>query len=370
MSSDLRVEIVREPVALAELAEPWRLFAATRSNPFVTPDWFSAWLDAGDGSEEPFVLAVYRGADLVGVLPLVRERAGWRRRLAFAAAGIGDRFHPACAESDEVAVASACGHALARERSAWNMLRLERVPTGVSWPEALAAPIPRSSRLQCLETGALPYTDLRAAEGSWDAYLASRSRNFRGQLGRRRRALERDRSVSLRRTEDRSSFSRDFETLLDLHLKRWPGDTSPLSSPRAQAFHRAFAEASLERGWLRLWLLEVDGEAVAAFYGWRFGRAYLFYQSGRDPLWDDASVGFVLLARALQEAVEEGAEEFDLLYGDEPYKARFASAERAAQTLGLVRPLSGPGALAWYVRSAARLRSPAAPKSAGSDEGG
>ena len=56
---------------------------------------------------------------------------------------------------------------------------------------------------------------------------------------------------------------------------------------------------ALERGWLRLWVLEADGKAVAAWYGFRFAQIDWYYQSGRDPDWERQSVGFVLLAHTI-----------------------------------------------------------------------
>ena len=126
-----------------------------------------------------------------------------------------------------------------------------------------------------------------------------------------------------------------------------------------RAFHRDFAAAALERGWLRLWLVEVEGRAVAAWYGWRLGPVYSYYQAGFDPDWGDASVGLVLLAHTVRAAIEEGAGEYDLLLGDEPYKARFADSEREVETLVLT-PALHPRRLAMAAeagvrRGAARL---------------
>lgn len=57
------------------------------------------------------------------------------------------------------------------------------------------------------------------------------------------------------------------------------------------------------RGWLRLWLLDVDGGPRAACYGFRFGGVECFYQSGRDPAWDSSSVGFLVLLHAVRAAL-------------------------------------------------------------------
>jgi CelD/BcsL family acetyltransferase involved in cellulose biosynthesis len=105
--------------------------------------------------------------------------------------------------------------------------------------------------------------------------------------------------------------------------------------PRSEAFHREFAARAFERGWLRLWLLELEGRAVAAWYGFRFGDADWHYQSGRDPTWDRYSVGAVLLARTIRDSAESGVPRYLFLRGGEAYKRRFATGDSGLETLTL-----------------------------------
>ena len=100
--------------------------------------------------------------------------------------------------------------------------------------------------------------------------------------------------------------------------------------------------AALERDWLRLWFLELDGEPVASWYGWRLGDRYSFYNGGFDPSRSKLSPGMVLLARVLESAFEEGARTFDFLLGDESYKGRFADQTREVHDLTLARALPHP----------------------------
>jgi CelD/BcsL family acetyltransferase involved in cellulose biosynthesis len=156
------------------------------------------------------------------------------------------------------------------------------------------------------------------------------------------RSLRRDHQVRLRRPGTAEEVSLDIGTLFDLHDARWekrPG-VSSIANPEARAFHREFATAARERGWLRLYLLEVDGAAVAAWYGWRVGGRFSYYQAGFDPAWSRYSVGFLLLAETVREAIAEGAAEYDLLLGNEAFKARFANGKRLGRSVQLVPPIS------------------------------
>ena len=88
------------------------------------------------------------------------------------------------------------------------------------------------------------------------------------------------------------------------------------------AFHRELAREALARGWLRLWLLELDGRPIAAWHGFRVGPVASYYQAGRDPSYERFSVGFVLLAHSIRSAIAEGATEYRFGRGDEPLQGQ------------------------------------------------
>ena len=126
-----------------------------------------------------------------------------------------------------------------------------------------------------------------------------------------------------------------------LHALRWGEGTTEFQREPARSFHREFAASALERGWLRLWIAELDGRPAAAWYGFRFGGVDWFYQQGRDPALDRTSVGFVLTVHALREAVRDGMREYRFLLGGEDYKARFATDDPGLETFVAPRTLVG-----------------------------
>jgi CelD/BcsL family acetyltransferase involved in cellulose biosynthesis len=125
---------------------------------------------------------------------------------------------------------------------------------------------------------------------------------------------------------------------------RWAGGESHFT--RLQAFHEDFAAVAYDRGWLRLWFLELNGTAVAAWYGLRFHGVDCYYQAGRDPAWDQFAVGFVLLAHSVREAIADGMREYRLGRGDEQYKSRFTEDESAVETFVVARGIKGRVAVA------------------------
>ena len=112
------------------------------------------------------------------------------------------------------------------------------------------------------------------------------------------------------------------------------------------AFHLDFARAALARGWLRLWLLELDGQPVAAWYGFRYAGCEWYYQMGRDPRRDRQAVGFVLLCHTMRDAFDAGVREYRLLRGDEEYKDRFATHDPGLATVAVARTPAAHAAIA------------------------
>jgi CelD/BcsL family acetyltransferase involved in cellulose biosynthesis len=103
-------------------------------------------------------------------------------------------------------------------------------------------------------------------------------------------------------------------------------------------FHEELTRLALARGWLRLYVLTLNADKAAALYGFMYGKTFYFYQSGFDPRFSSQSVGLVTMGLAIQAAIADGAEEFDLLHGDEKYKSLWAKKQRDLVRLELSPP--------------------------------
>ena len=55
---------------------------------------------------------------------------------------------------------------------------------------------------------------------------------------------------------------------------RWGSPDTPFLN--ASSFHRDFALVACRKRWLRLWILDVNGEPAAASYGFRFAGSESF----------------------------------------------------------------------------------------------
>jgi CelD/BcsL family acetyltransferase involved in cellulose biosynthesis len=319
---------------LESVEDDWRALADASGNVFCTWEWAQAWLAHQGGGVAPFVVRARDASGaVVGLVPLYLTRVGGVSVARFVGQGPADEAGPVCAPRDDPAVSAAL--AAHRGKRSWNVLLAERLRAPGPWRDAPGARV--------LNQEGSPVVDIAGV--TWEDYLASRSSNFRSQVRRKERKLHREHGLSYRLSDDPARLDADMEALFDLHRRRWGPDASGAFGADREAFHLAFAAAAQQRGWLRLWLAEVEGRPVAAWYGFRFGGADWYYQFGRDPEWDRESVGLVLLAHTLREAMADGLGEYRLLRGSEPYKDRFSTRDPGIQTVAVPAGVGGRAAV-------------------------
>jgi CelD/BcsL family acetyltransferase involved in cellulose biosynthesis len=326
-----------EPLADLEAARAdWTRLGDACGNLFSTWEWASAWWrHLGAGRTLHVVAARDDSGATRALLPFHLARSRPVRILRFVGQGPADRLEPICAPDDRPFAARALRAALDEGVGGWQVAIADRLPGDAGWPELLGASVFRTE----------PSPVLLAEGRDWDAFLASRSKNFRDQARRRERKLAKAHELSYRLTRDAGELEHDYATLVRLHRKRWGAESTSFAGAR-EALHLDFARSALRRGWLRLWTLDLDGRAVAAWLGYRFGGAEWYYQAGRDPALEREAIGFVLMAHTVREALNDGVGEYRLLLGGEAYKDRFATADPGLETIVWARGVRGRAALA------------------------
>jgi CelD/BcsL family acetyltransferase involved in cellulose biosynthesis len=314
---------VRDAGDPASLRADWTALAAAGGNLFSTWEWADCWWRHYGGERRPLALACEDGdGRLAAILPLVVDSRGPLRVARFVGHGPADELGPVCAPADRAGAFGALAAAPAAAGERWALLVAERLT-----PDAVAA-LPAGAR--ALRRESSPTVAIAGLD--WDGYLATRSSNFRSQVRRKERKLQREHGLSYRLADDPDRLDDDLAALFDLHERRWGADGSGAFDATRRAFHRDFARVALERGWLRLWIAEIDGRPVAAWHGFRYGGSEWYYQSGRDPEWEHASIGLVLMAHTLRAAIEDGMASYRLLRGGESYKERFATGDPGVVT--------------------------------------
>jgi CelD/BcsL family acetyltransferase involved in cellulose biosynthesis len=315
----VRIEPVEDD---SKIRAGWSRLAEASGRMFSTPEWIDTWWNHFGEGEKPRLLACLDSDDrLAAVAPMALGRIGPARVIRFAGHGPADALGPVC-EADRKGDVF---ESLAGETKRHGIFLAERIPADTEGLGKGTVELQREPS---------PTIDISAG---WDAYLQSRSSNLRSQVRRKERKLQRENGLAYR-LSDAERVDGDMEAMIRLHEARWGSEGAGAFDGPLAAFHRDFARLALERGWLRLWVAEVDsGEPIAVWYGFRFAGEEWYYQSGRDPAWERSSVGLVLLAHTIRAAAGDGVGLYRLLRGGESYKDRFATGDEPVVTVAASR---------------------------------
>jgi CelD/BcsL family acetyltransferase involved in cellulose biosynthesis len=324
---------ILEPIANLAAARPlWTELARRSGNIFATWEWAVTWWRHFGGGGDPTLQMCLRDGEPFAIAPLYLSRIGPFTLLRFIGHGVGDVLGPICAPEDTPEAAEAMLAAVRAGHPRATALLAERMPSGAA-ADAYDGTL--------LQVEANP--SLEISGRSWEQFLGDASRNMREKLKRSTRKLERDHEFEFElcgRVDRVEPMMRD---LFALHAKRWDDGASIFTSSAVADFHLDFAAKAMESGWLRLWVMRVDGVATAAWYGFRYGEVEAYYQSGRDPEFDRYSVGFLMLMRTIKGAFDDGLDRYGFLRGDEPYKNRFATMNQNLETWAYGRRPLGRG---------------------------
>lgn len=330
------VECVDDARAFAALRDEWNelLRASAADCPFLTWEWLDAWWTHLRESAALRLVTIRDGGELLAVAPLRLSRGSlpWSSTLEFLGTGYAgsDYMDAIVRRGSEAASLRAFARFLKSQKLA---LRFDRLP-----PSSLAAPLADYLAADGWTTsraadGACPVILLRGH--SWDSYLATLGAAHRANVRRRLRALEQHFDVRFERVGSEAARRAAVSALIAFHQQRWGtrGGSTAFLTPALRAFQDDATRRTLESGWLRLYVLYLDGALAAVMYGFSYNRRFYFYQHGFDEQFQRHSVGLALMALSIRAAIDEGAEEFDMLWGVEPYKWLWARDARPLQQI-------------------------------------
>ena len=304
---------------------------------FATPQWNRLWWEELGANKELLVLAVHRGTEIVGIVPLYRKVENGRAVLRFVGGiDLTDYLGPICAIDDRSEVAAALVDWLVGADIGWDEFDAHNLPVPFGFAEMLVDHVDRRGlefRLEQEETSAVVLLP-----ADWDDYLARLRSKERHELKRKRRRIEREHPDARLRTATEESLDVDLKTFVEMH-RGAEGHKGHFMRPEIAGFFERVARAFAPRGWLRVDLLEVGDRAVASTFSFELeGRLYL-YNSAYEPEAARLSPGFVLASLLLESAIERGLTMFDFLRGPERYKYQLGA---EPVPLNNVRILRGP----------------------------
>jgi CelD/BcsL family acetyltransferase involved in cellulose biosynthesis len=326
-------QLIDDADGLEAVRAEWDALAVARGMPYMAPAWALAWWRRLRPERARLrAVAVRDGEALVGLAPLYVEPRGGLTRCHMMGAAVSLRVAPLAAPGRGWEVAAAVTEALAASRPRPEALELEAVALGSPWPALVRERWPGPVRPSLLTERVHGAPTLALRHDSYDAWLASRSANFRGQLRRLARRLEREGGAV--RMATAATLRADLDAFLRLHAARWEGrGDSPLTrmgAPLVDMLEDAGGEL-LGSGRLRLWVVELGGEPVALQLFVAAGGEVAFFNGGWDERHAPLRPALLALAAAVEDAFGRGERRIDLGGGEQSYKLRFADGNDPVQ---------------------------------------
>ena len=172
--------------------------------------------------------------------------------------------------------------------------------------------------------------------GTWDEYLASLRKKDRHELRRKMRRLENAGDASYHTVHNSDAFHDDLEEFLSLLINSRADKAQFMTAERQGFFYSALSNMA-EKGYVKLIFLELDGIRVSSAVCFDYNNSFFLYNSGYNPDYSSLSVGLILKAYCLKEAIEEGKDQFDFLRGAEPYKYHLGAQDEPIYRISATR---------------------------------
>jgi CelD/BcsL family acetyltransferase involved in cellulose biosynthesis len=341
----LVVERIDDAAIFESRRDEWNelLQASASDCLFLTWEWLSAWWRHLSEGRRLSLILVRSGEQLTAIAPFAVRARSWNRlpafrTLEFLGTGLAgsDYLDLIVRRGEEGKALPVLAGCLAKEHL---VVELSHIRRSASFATDLAAQLEQRDWIRSeSRINVCPFVTLSGH--SWQSYLASLGPSHPASFQRRLKALTKRFDVRLEQVRSDDQRREALALLADLHTRRWHGrgGSEAFSTPGLLAFYDEMSRLALERGWLRLFVLRLNGRPAAVLHGYRYGPTFYFYQSGFDPDFAKYSVGRVIVELTIKSAIEDGADEYDLLHGDEPYKYQWTSQSRELARLEVFPP--------------------------------
>lgn len=308
---------------LERLKPAWRALwqCARATTVFQSPDWLIPWwrhFAPGRLS----CIALRRGKDLVGFVPLYREKDS--RRLLPLGISLSDYLDVLVAEKSADSILCAMRTAIARVSGGAGMYFPDvRPDASVLGLHSSEYPLDKNSGQQSPELALGPAGNLLKN------IPAHQRQNLRTAENRARR-----RGCTVHEILA-DGLPRFIPALMQLHSarQRQLGHNGLDQDMRVLPFFTEAFGALAREGVVRAHSLECEGSLIGGYIGFLHRNRASYYFGGFDPTFAFESPGTILIGHAMRRAASEGAEIFDFLRGAEPYKYAWGARDRQLWSL-------------------------------------
>jgi len=246
-------------------------------------------------------------------------------------------------------------------RRAWRAIRYALRDIDLIRLERMPAIVGRRVNPLMTRSGVVPArysSNILTLDGSFEAYMTERGREYARNVDRCRRLLSKEGAVKFYRAVDVDDVARVFSQLEEQQAARYGARNGKysLDDPDKRGFYERLAMDGTEADFGYLFALEVDGEIVASLFGILHEETFAMLRiSTGGEVWKSVSPGRLIILDAIHYFAERGVRRFDLGLRDEGFKRSFGAIEIPLYDLIVARELPALPRAAFH-RAKGRLR--------------
>lgn len=313
----------------------------------LTWDWLYTWWIIFKEGRELYILAVYSSQELIGIAPILRRKVKYFRsfsinRIELLGTGEDEKDEICSDYLDFIAkqdmereVASEVFNYLTKNWNEWDELYfadiLDNSKVLTYFFELL-----NSARYttEVINKENCPYIYLPS---QWEELLNHISSNFRKELNKKKRRLEKQaEKLEYITWKDNYNYKEAFENVIELHEKRWiaKGRKGSFASNKFMRFHQELLLLFMPKNGIRMYFLKINDKLISCRYCFAYKNKFYDYLTGYDVNYEtNYSPGNILLAYCIEDAIIQGARYYDFYKGTKgSYKYRWANSERFVET--------------------------------------
>ncbi len=331
---------------ILESKSEWNRLAG--ANPFTSWEWMTNWLEHLEPNTEPLIL-VQPGSNggWTGLAPFCRQTSATRsKRIRFIGSGKActDYQNLICDLETENEFVSDVGALLCdiakgkTSQAPFNLLELDGVSLADKRMQKFVAE---------LENSGFKSTPLQI-EGTWISELPESEVELIQSFSKSMRRKVKTAGKRLDRVDTRiiSTYETPFDsiwpTFVDLHQQRRKmlKQAGCFANSAFEIFLKNSCRQLVDSGLAELTVIENSGEPLAASMSLFSNDSVMLYQTGFNAARKKESPGFQIVLQAIRSAISRKYKTFDLLRGDEPYKARWKSKRTQLTKMRIIPPTS------------------------------
>ena len=320
---------------------------------FMTMEWLTTWWKHYSDNRKLLLLIVEDEKRVLAVAPLMEttyKLFGLKlQMIEFVGTPHSDYHAFICLEKSLVCLRMLMSYV--REcLTTWDCIELKDIPENTETARILKLISGEPMELEERKLDLCPSIPLPQ---TFEEYFRKLGKTTRKRLRQGKRKLGSNHKVEFRRYDEIGSVEESMKTFFDLHQKRFQSKGAPglFVDETFRNFHLEVAKRFAEKGWLRLYFLTVDDEAVSAVYAFLYKSKLYYYLSGFDPKYSKYGVGNLTTKNLVRIGIEEGLKELDFMRGGHLYKTHWNTVIRRNIELSTIRCNPVAKAYEWFVRS-------------------